>query len=294
MITKGVYSATCSILNDDYSLNVDATIAHAASTIKNGLHGTIFFGSTGQGQLIDLNSKKNLISKAASHKLRKKFFFGTSCNSLNDTIDLIKYGFEYDFKDFLIMPPAYYKNNSDYGVFNFYSFIISKVPKIKIILYNFEQLSGYKFSVEAVTKLAKAFPNNIIGCKDSTSNLFENLKLPNFLIFPGSEMKLLKGLELGNSGIISAICNVTAPLARKVFDDFENKKKQTQNEKLIAVRKVFDGYNLISAVHSYMTNKDDNFKNILPPLVLLNSEEKEDLIKKLNDLKFAIKDNLAA
>ena len=46
------------------------------------------------------------------------------------------------------------------------------------------------------------------------------LKIPNFLIFPGSETKLLKGLELGCSGIISAICNVTAPLARKVYEDF--------------------------------------------------------------------------
>ena len=34
MITKGVYSATCSILNNDYSLNVDATINHAASQLK--------------------------------------------------------------------------------------------------------------------------------------------------------------------------------------------------------------------------------------------------------------------
>ena len=192
------------------------------------------------------------------------------------------------------MPPAYYKSNTDDGVFNFYSLIISKVPKIKIILYNFEQLSGYKFSVEAVTKLVNAFPNNIIGCKDSTSNLFENLKLPNFLMFPGTETKLLKGLELGNSGIISAVCNVTAPLARKVFDDFENKKEQTKNDQLIAVRKVFDDFNLISAVHSYMSTKNENFKNLLPPLVLLNSKEREDLIKKLNNLKFMDNNNLAA
>ena len=192
------------------------------------------------------------------------------------------------------MPPAYYKGNTDEGVFNFYSLIISKVPKIKIIIYNFEQLSGYKFSVEAITKLVKAFPKNIIGCKDSTSNLFENLKLPNFLIFPGTETKLLKGLELGNSGIISAICNVTAPLARKVFDDFEKKKEQTENDKLIAVRQAFDGYNLISALHSYMSVKDDNFKNLLPPLVLLKSKEKKDLFNKLDNLKFVIKNNLAA
>ena len=294
MINRGVYSATCSILREDYSLNVEATINHAASTINNGLHGAIFFGSTGQSQLISISEKKDLIAKIANHKLRKQFFLGTGCNSLNETIDLIKYGYEYGFKDFLIMPPAYYKGNTDQGVFNFYSYIISKIPKIKIVIYNFEHLSGYKFSVEAVTKLVTTFPNNIIGCKDSTANLFENLKLPNFLIFPGTETKLLKGLEIGNSGIISAICNVTAPLARKVFDDFEKKKKQTHNDKLIAVRKVFDGYNLISGLHSYMSTKDDNFKNLLPPLVLLNSEEKKDLISKLDNLKFIINDNLAA
>ena len=293
MITKGVYSATCSILREDCSLNVDATIAHAASSINNGLHGVIFFGSTGQSQLIDLNSKKDLISKAANHKLRKKFFFGTGCNSLNDTINLIKYGIEYEFNSWLIMPPAYYSSNTETGVYNFYKDIINKVPKVKIILYNFEKLSSFLFKPEFIKKLASDFPN-IIGVKDSSYNLYENLKIPNFLIFPGSETKLLKGLELGNSGIISAICNVTAPLARKVFDDFEKKNEQTQNEKLIAVRKVFDGYNLISALHSYMSVKDDNFKNLLPPLVLLNSKEKKDLVNKLNNLKFVIKNNLAA
>ena len=75
MITRGVYSATCSILNEDYSLNVDATIAHATSTINNGLHGAIFFGSTGQSQLISISEKKDLISKISSHNLRKQFFF---------------------------------------------------------------------------------------------------------------------------------------------------------------------------------------------------------------------------
>ena len=294
MITRGVYSATCSILNDDYSLNVDSTIAHAASTINNGLHGAIFFGSTGQSQLISISEKKGLIAKIASHKLRKKFFLGTGCNSLNDTVDLIKYGMEYEFKDWLVMPAAYYKDNTEEGVYNFYKHIILQVPKVKIILYNFEKLSSFLFTPEFIKRLAADFSKNIIGLKDSSYNLYENLKIPNFLVFPGSETKLLKGLEIGNSGIISAICNVTAPLARKVFDDFEKKEKQTQNDKLIAVREVFDEYNLISALHSYMSTKDDNFKNLLPPLVLLNSKEKKDLINKLNNLKFMITNNLAA
>ena len=294
MIKKGVYAAGLSVLNEDRTLNIEATIAHASQAIQNGLHGVFFFGSTGQSQLISINEKKELIAKIASHKLKKQFFLGTGNNSLNENIDLIKYAREYDFKEFLIMPPAYYKGNTDQGFFEFYSGLISSIPKIKIILYNFEKLSGYKFSVEAVTKLVKTYPENIIGCKDSSYNLFENLKLPNFLMFPGSEAKLLKGLELGCSGCISAVTNVTHSLARKVFDDYENKKTQSKNEQLINVRETFDQYNLISALHSFLSIKDENFKNILPPLILLSQEKQKELLDKLNKLEFVIEKNLAA
>jgi 4-hydroxy-tetrahydrodipicolinate synthase len=145
-----------------------------------------------------------------------------------------------------------------------------------------------------VTKLVKNFPENIIGCKDSSYNLFESLKLPNFLMFPGSEAKLLKGLEFGCSGCISAVTNVTHSLARKVFDDFENKVLQSKNEKLINVRETFDQFNLISALHSYLSIKDEKFKNILPPLVLLSQAKKKELIDKLNKLEFVTEENLAA
>ncbi len=294
MITKGIYSATCSILNDDLSLNVDLTIDHAVSSINNGLHGVIFFGSTGQSQLIDLNSKKNLISKIANHKLRNKFFLGTGCNSTKETLELIKYGFEYEFRDFLIMPPAYYKGNTEQGVYNFYKLIINEVPRIKIILYNFEKLSSFLFTPDFVNKLVNDFPKNIIGVKDSSYNLYEKLKIKNFLIFPGSEAKLLKGLNLGCAGTISAITQVTHSLAREVFDNFEKKEKQTQNDKLIAVREIFDKFNLISGLHSYFSKKNSKFKNLLPPLILLKPKEMEELINDLNNLKFEINKNLAA
>ena len=92
------------------------------------------------------------------------------------------------------------------------------------------------FLLKQSQHLVKLFPENIIGCNDSSYNLFETLKLKNFLMFPGSEAKLLKGLELGCSGCISAVTNVTHSLARQVFDDFEDRKNQTKNDQLIAVR----------------------------------------------------------
>jgi 4-hydroxy-tetrahydrodipicolinate synthase len=294
MLKRGVYAASLSVLNKDLTLNVEATISHAENLIKNGLHGCFFFGSTGMSQLISKNEKMELISKISTHKQRKHFYLGTGCNSLNENIELIKYASEFNFNTILLMPSAYYVGNSDEGVFEFYKKIILACPKIKIVIYNFQKLSGYIFSIDAITKLVKSFPKNIIGVKDSSYNLYENLKIKNFLIFPGSEAKLLKGLEKGSSGVISAVTNSTHFLARKVFDDFENKMPQTKNDQLIGVRETFDGYNLISALHSFHSIKDENYKNILPPLTLLSEQKLKELIEKLNKLKFINAKDLAA
>jgi 4-hydroxy-tetrahydrodipicolinate synthase len=294
MIKNGVYAAGLSILNADKSLDVKSTINHAESIIKSGLHGVFFFGSTGQSQLISISEKKDLISKTATSKFKKQFYFGTGVNSLKDSLDLIRYCMEYDFQTFLIMPPAYYKGNTDKGVYDFYAEIIGQIPKVKIILYNFEKLSGYLFNADAIKKLVKDFPKQIIGCKDSSYNLFETLKIPDFKLFPGSEAKLLKGLELGCNGCISAVVNVTHSLARKVFDDFEKKKPQTINEKVIKVRETFDQYPLIPALHSFLLAEDDKYQNLLPPLTLLDTKTREDLLNKLKEFNFTSLKNIAA
>ena len=293
MIKRGVYAAGLSIIKDDMSLDIDSTITHAEKIIKNGLHGVFFFGSTGQSQYISISEKKDFISKIAHNKLRNQFYLGTGNNSLKENIDLIRYGMEYKFDTFLIMPPAYGKGNSEEGVYNFYKNIIVKEPKIKIILYNFEKLSSFLFTPEFVKNLVSDWPKNIIGVKDSSYNLYENLKIPNFLIFPGSETKL-KSLEFGCAGCISAITNVTHSLARKVFDDFESKSPQTLNTKLISVRESFDKYNLISALHSFMSVEDKKYKNLLPPLVLLSQEKQKELLSKLESLDFMPNKGIAA
>jgi 4-hydroxy-tetrahydrodipicolinate synthase len=293
VLIRGIYAASMSILKDDLSLDVEKTILHSENLIDQGCHGVAIFGSTGQSQLISINEKIELIKVLNNTKYKSNFIIGTGSNSLLDTINLMSHSKENGFDKFLLMPPAYYKYD-DEGAYLFYAKIIEKIKDCKIILYNFEKLSGYKFSIDCVKRLVKNFPDQIIGVKDSTYNLYEKLTIPNFSVLPGSELKLLKGLEIGCSGIISATCNVTATLARKVFDDFQNKKPQTVKEKLCKVRKVFDKYNLISALHSYKSESQSFFKKILPPLKLLDKKQHKELILELKNLNFMPEDSLAA
>ena len=290
---SGIFAATMSVLNSDLSLNVEKTIDHAEKLIDQGCHGTAIFGSTGQSQLISISEKIDLLNKLSTSKHKDKHLIGTGLNSLGETINFMKIARSLKFNKFLIMPPAYYKYG-DSEVIEFYTKIIQSIPECKIVLYNFEKLCGYKFSVECVKELVKRFPDQIVGVKDSSYNLFENLKLENFSIFPGSELKLLRGLELGCSGIITATCNVTAEISRKVYDDFYSGKKQSVNKKLCDVRGVFDKYNLISGLHSYCSQENKIYKNVLPPLSLLNKNDEKNLTQALKSLNFTNNSSLAA
>ena len=290
---KGIYAASMSIFNKNLSLNIEKTIAHAEKIIEQGCHGVAIFGSTGQAQLIPINEKIALLNKLSLSKYKDKFLVGTGLNSLIETINLMKIATSLNLNKFLIMPPAYYKYG-DKEVIQFYTRIVNAVPNSKIILYNFEKLCGYKFSLDCVKELVKIFPDQIVGVKDSSYNLFENLKIENFSVLPGSEIKLLKGLEVGCSGIITATCNVTASLSRKVYDDFIDKKKQSSNEKLCNVRSIFDKFNLISGLHSFMSDEDEIYKNVLPPISLLDEIDKQQLINDLNKIDFNLRSLRAA
>ena len=290
---NGIYAAGMSIFNKDLSLNIEKTILHAEDIIDKGCHGVAIFGSTGQAQLIPISEKIKLLNDLSKSKYKNNFIIGNGLNSLSETINYIKIALSLNFKNFLIMPPAYYKYG-DEEVITFYSKIIEAAPNSRIILYNFEKLCGYKFSLECVKELVKKFPEQIIGIKDSSYNIYKNLKLKDFSILPGSETKLVEGLEIGCSGIITATCNVTAELSRRVYDDFISKKTQTENEKLINVRSAFDKYNLISGLHSYCAKENDIFRNVLPPLTLLNKENERELFENLKSLNFKIKSLLAA
>ena len=290
---KGIYAAGMTVLNTDLSLNVDKTILHSEKIIDQGCHGVAIFGSTGQAQLLPISEKIDLLNKLSLSNYKKNFLIGTGLNSLGEIINMMKIALSLGFKKFLIMPPAYYKYG-DEEVIDFYTKIAEAHPDSELILYNFEKLCGYKFSLDCICELVRRFPDQIIGVKDSSYNLFEHLKLENFSVLPGSELKLLEGLELGCSGIITATCNVTAKLSRKVYDDFFLGKKQEYNEKLCQVRSLFDKYNLISGLHTYFSKKEKIYGNILPPLSLLNKTEEESLMKALNGLNFSIDSTLVA
>ena len=157
---------------------------------------------------------------------------------------------------------------------------------------------NFTFSVELVKKLVNDYEDNIVGCKDSSSSVWDKIKLPSsFSMFVGTEIKLLKNLELNGAGVISATTNVTHSLARKIYDDFKKKKKVDDKifEKLCSIPKAYDETgNLVTALHYSLSLGDKRYKNLLPPLMPLNYTKQKELLNKLKGLDFFPEKNIAA
>ncbi len=292
---KGVFAASMSVFKADFSLDIEATIQHAKENLDDKGVSTAFAGSTGAGALISLDEKKEFIKILSKKNFKEQILIGTALTSLKDTVSLMKHSIKFGFQNFLIMNCCYYKNE-DAGVYKWYKNIINCVPESKIILYNFSKLSGgYAFSSEVTKRLINDFPLNIVGMKDSTGNLWDNFKAENFSMFVGSEKKLAENLSLGGAGSISATSNFSGELAKKVYEDCVKNGSSPENKKLQDIRTAFDeSGNLISALHTIKSIYNKAYANLPPPLELLNSNKKKELIEKLKSLGVLNLKNIAA
>ena len=293
-LRAGIYPASMSVLNDDLSLNDEQTVLHAEKLISQGCVGAVLAGTTGMSAYLSIREKMNLIERASKSSQNQSMIIGPGTTSLLDCASLINFAKSKGLTKFLCQPCAYgwpgIKNKNE-AIYSYFSELVKRTGSCEIILYYFPKLVGVDFSVEIVEKLVKNYKNIFVGLKDSGSDdLYKKIKIENFKVFVGSEKKLLSSLKEGCSGLISATVQFPEQifLAKKVFEGFKKGKDSEHNEQLVKVRSVFDSFNLIEGLHTLYAQKNPIYKNILPPLRLLNEKDKTKLFGELEKLNFNI------
>lgn len=288
---KAVYSAVLTPFNKDLSIDKKLFISHCEFLLKNNIS-LAPLGTTGEANSVSVSEKIDLIKTISSSDLPKeKIIIGTGNTSFVDAALLTKTAVENKIYSVLLLPPFYYKNVSDEGVYQYYKQIINTVKSknLRVFLYNIPQVSGVTISIDLVNRLKKEFSDTITGIKDSSGN-FENTKkykeIKNFIVYPGSEKFLYDGLHIGCSGCISATTNVNIE-ATKLINSFDKSDGESINKKIKAVRDVFEKYPVIAALKATKIKEDSNWSNIRPPLVALSDQQKSNLEKDLKDINFS-------
>jgi len=287
---KAVYSAVLTPFKKDLTIDTKLFISHCEFLLKNNIC-LAPLGTTGEANSVSVSEKIDLIKTISSSDLPKeKIIIGTGNTSFVDAALLTKTAVENKIYSVLLLPPFYYKNVSDEGVYQYYKQIINTVKSknLRVFLYNIPQVSGVTISTDLVNRLKKEFSDTITGIKDSSGN-FENTKkykeIKNFIVYPGSEKFLYDGLHIGCSGCISATTNVNIE-ATKLINSFDKSDGESINKKIKAVRDVFEKYPVIAALKATKIKEDSNWSNIRPPLVALSDQQKSNLEKDLKDINF--------
>ncbi|CAO6128986.1 DapA Dihydrodipicolinate synthase/N-acetylneuraminate lyase [Candidatus Pelagibacterales bacterium] len=288
---KAVYSAVLTPFKKDLTIDTKLFISHCEFLLKNNIS-LAPLGTTGEANSISISEKLDLIKTIANSDLPKeKIIIGTGNTSFVDTALLTKTAVENKIYSVLLLPPFYYKNVSDEGVYQYYKEVINTVKStnLRIFLYNIPQVSGVTISIDLVNRLKKEFSDTITGIKDSSGN-FENTKkykeIKNFIVYPGSEKFLYEGLHIGCSGCISATTNVNIEAA-KLINSFDKSEGESINKKIKSVRDVFEKYPVIPALKATKIKEDSNWSNIRPPLVALSDQQRFNLSKDLKDINFS-------
>lgn len=229
---------------------------------------------------------------------------GTGCCALTDTIELTRHAMQIHAAGVLMLPPFYYKNVSDDGVFASYAEVIERVAddRLRIYLYHIPQVSHVPVSFDVIERLLRSYPSTIAGIKDSSGNwdntlgMLERFQPRGFDVFCGSEKYLLETLQRGGAGCISATANVNPGPIAGLYRTWRDADAQDQQRALNAVRETFEQYPMIAALKATVAHYSGSkyWETVRPPLTVLDTASSTGLLQALDNHKLTMPGLLGA
>jgi 4-hydroxy-tetrahydrodipicolinate synthase len=289
---RGILAPALTAVTDDFQIHEERTLAHFRWLLENGCDGLVVFGTTSEANSFSVIERQRLLERAVSAGIdAKKLIIGTGCCSLADSIELTKHAVQLGCAGALTLPPFYYKEISDDGLFQYFVSLIEGVAddRLRLYLYHIPPIAVVSFSLALVEKLIARYPGIVVGIKDSsgdwahTKELIQRFGRFAFDVFPGNESYLLAALEVGAAGCISGMTNVIAELLQMIFMNWRRPEAKVRQELVKSLRQTLLKYPPIPALKAIISKMRDDpaWRNVRPPLLPLSESETSELAVEL-------------
>ncbi len=225
---SGVIAAALTPLQADYRPAYQDFPLLLDFLAKRGCHGVLLLGTTGEGPSFSPEERAQILQAGlAVRQVHPEFrlLVGTGTPSLEETILINRAAFDLGVDGVVILPPYYFRNVSEAGLFNWFSEVVrrSVPPGGTFLYYHIPPVTGISISMDFLEKLMEAFPDRRMGIKDSTTDpdFARQIGLRfgrNLLTFNGTDSLFDLALEHQASGCITAMANLRSPDLRQVWD----------------------------------------------------------------------------
>lgn len=284
---RGVFAAVTTPYKDDLSCDYALLARQCRRLLEEGCDGVSLFGTTGEGPALSVSERRKGLEAVLEQGVpAAKLLPAPGSASLSDTVELGRHAVSLGCTNLLVMPPFFFKNVSDEGVYAYYAELLDRVggATVRYYLYNFPGVTGVAISRAVVGRLRKRFGDAIAGVKDSSGDMDYVRGLiadnPGLSVFSGWEILLRDLLAMGGAGNISGIANALAPVLRLIFDNFQDRAKT--DRPAAALKKLVDTVTsmpVTPAVKELTAHLrgEPGWRSIRPPLTALTSAEAKTL-----------------
>jgi len=286
----GLHAPPLTPFTADLRPDADRFFKHCLRMLEDGCHGLVPFGTTGEGTSLSVRERMALLDALVEGGIdAAKIVPGVGSCAMGEVVELSRYAVNMGCAGVLIPPPWFYTDVDDDGLYRWVSVIIEEVAdsRLQLLLYHFPQRTGIPLSVEFVRRLTMAYPETIMGLKDSggdpdyTFNMLE--ELPDVSLYVGSEKYLAQALAAGAAGCISAMANLNAPALREVIDGWHQTDAHRIQEEVVQVREAVSFFPMIPALKAAVAQftEDLAWARPRPPLSPLNGHARRELLTAL-------------
>lgn len=274
-------------------------VAFCRWILDEGADGLAIFGTTSEANSMSAAERMTLLDRLiASGIPAAKLMPGAGACSITEAAMLIKHAVGHGCGGVLMLPPFYYKGMTEQGVYDFIAAVIDRVGSaaLRMYLYHIPPQTMIPFGVELVGKLIKAYPDIVVGLKDSsgdwnnTKALLDAYASTGFGIFPGSEVFLLDGLRNGGVGCITASGNVNVPGIRKVYENWKTPQADQLQADITLVRMTIQKYPMVPALKRIVAHfhGDPEWAAVRPPMERLSDAQSKALIADLENIGYSL------
>ena len=279
-LPDGIYAASLTPLRADWAIDHAAYAYHARWLLRHGCDGVALMGTTGEATSFSVAERQEALERILDGGVpANRLMVGTGCAAVEDTIALTRHAIQCGIRHVLVLPPYYYKNFSDDGLFAAFDQLVDAVgdSSLRIYLYHFPQMTAVPFSNELLERLLSAHPAQIAGMKDSSGDLAHMLEVvrnyPSLRFFAGTEALLTDVLDAGAKGCISATVNITCSLTQALYRKKFGEDSSQLLQQIVGIRQTVESLPVIPALKAVMgqLSAQSDWKYVRPPFVPLGA-----------------------
>lgn len=278
----GVNAAVLTAMRPDLSLDLDLMAAQCRWLLANGCNGLGVLGTTGEANSLGTEERIGLMEGLVERGVPgARMLPGCGVPSITDTVLMARRAGALGARGVLVLPPFFYKNPSEDGLFAYYSEVAQRVGgSVALYFYHFPAQSAVPVTVGLIERLLRAHPGAFRGIKDSTGDwantkgYIDAFAKDGFEVYCGDDSHLHQLLQAGGAGSISAASNVTSAVNAQVYAGWDADAGTAAQEILTTLRRAVTSAALIPGLKALVARHtgDDAWLNIRPPHLRLDEE----------------------